>query len=146
MLRLGLVNLRAHPQCRLEQWGHMCMWGMNEMYFYNMETGKNEALGEDAQWKYDSIMVFEGDFTVASDCERICDTVLGLWAKAIIEKRREGGDPFLYDIVNSHRERVFPRAMFPRAQQDLFEKHVAQQVRLLPLLRAADLHAQMLVL
>ena len=110
MLRLGLVNLRAHPQCRLEQWGHMCMWGMNEMYFYNMETGKNEALGEDAQWKYDSIMVFEGDYTNPDNKKEMVDVVLGLYGMVLQSK--DGVTKDLFQLLESNMSRVFPAEFF----------------------------------
>jgi hypothetical protein len=70
------------------------MWGMNEMYFYNMETGKNEALGEDAQWKYDSIMVFEGDYTNPDN------------------KSKEGVTKDLFQLLESNDSRVFPAEYF----------------------------------
>ena len=34
--------------CRLEQWGHMCMWGMQAMNYYNAKTKRNEPLDGDA--------------------------------------------------------------------------------------------------
>jgi len=110
----GLICDKATYQrrgwCRLEQWGHMCMWGMNEMYFYNMETGKNEALGEDAQWKYDSIMVFEGDYTNPDNKKEMVDVVLGLYGMVLQSK--EGVTKDLFQLLESNDSRVFPAEYF----------------------------------
>ena len=69
--------------CRLEQWGHMCKSGMENMYFYK----DNELVSVDdspedkaADWFEESILVFEGDYTNSSNKDEMVDCVLGLYA------------------------------------------------------------------
>ena len=81
-LPINKESYQRRGWCRLEQWGHMCVSGMNGMYFFNGERQELEHLGssagpggEDAdasgrslsartdKWFMDSIMVFEGDYT-----------------------------------------------------------------------------------
>lgn len=45
-----------------------------------------------ASWIYDSIHVFDGDFTVAEDRVKLVDTVLGLYAHALIQHAVEKAD------------------------------------------------------
>jgi len=112
--------------CRLEQWARLTV-GRTGMYLFGKDQTL-QVLDDQAmdQWCQDSIMVFEGNFTIESDKLRISDTVLGLWSKAVIE-RKDSETSFLYDIVDKERSRVFPAAYYPRAQQDLVEKHLARE-------------------
>ena len=55
-----------HCRCRLEQWGHLCTMGIDNMEYSN--EGKLEPLDSTpddhgSDWYIDSIMVLEGDYT-----------------------------------------------------------------------------------
>ncbi|KAL1529634.1 hypothetical protein AB1Y20_000576 [Prymnesium parvum] len=107
--------------CRLEQWSRLT-YGRKGMYLFG-ETRELQVLDSDAmrEWCRSSIMVFEGDFTCQADKKRLCSTVLGLWAIAVL-KKQGGKEYFLYDLVNENRRRVFPPELFPRGQSHLAEK------------------------
>jgi len=111
----GLICDKATYQrrgwCRLEQWGHMMMWGMKEMYFHNAATGKNEPLGDaDVQWKEDSIMVFEGDYTNPDNLYELVDVVLGLYAMVLVSDEPQARQ--LHGMIQAKKSRVFPEKYF----------------------------------
>jgi len=110
--------------CRLEQWARLTAGREGMFLFGGDRTLQLLTSSEMDRWFHESVHVFEGDFTVPSDKDRISDTVLGLWAIAVLE-RRKSGSAFLYDIVDQQRARVFPHKHFPRNQQDLIEEHLA---------------------
>ena len=72
--------------CRLEQWGHMCLHGMNDMYFFhdgnllNLDDTPDDD-GED--WYADSIMVFEGDYTNPENKFEMVNVILGLYGLVV---------------------------------------------------------------
>lgn len=110
--------------CRLEQWARFTM-GRDGMYLFGANR-QLQVLDDEAmdKWTRDAVLVFEGDFTKPSDKDRLFDTVLGIWAKAVIEKQRDGGNGFLYQLVQEEKSRVFPRKYFARAQHDLVERKI----------------------
>ena len=75
---------------RLEQWGHLCMNGMDSMHFYSTQDEDVQPLddGTDTDWYMDSIMVFEGDFTRKSTAglKELIDVTLGLYAMVMKNK------------------------------------------------------------
>ena len=73
--------------CRLEQWGHMCKSGMENMYFYK----DNQLIAVDdtpedkgSDWFEESILVFEGDYTNNSNKGEMVDCVLGLYGLVLM--------------------------------------------------------------
>ena len=57
----------------------------------------------------DAMFVFEGDFTVNSDKDRIVDTVLGLWSLILSRKESSFEVQLIYSRINTERSRIFPK-------------------------------------
>lgn len=115
-----VINMQSYQKrgwCRLEQWGHMCAQGMENMFSYqNNELTSLESSGVD--WILDSIMVLDGvsistmsphffllmtsvtpslniirmsqDFTEASDREVMVDIILGLYFMVLTKDKSDG--------------------------------------------------------
>jgi hypothetical protein len=64
------------------------------------------------RWHLESIFVFEGDFTVEEDKDKLVNVVLGLWS--LVDADTEGSETVdsLHELVQAHRDRVFPRRYF----------------------------------
>jgi len=109
--------------CRLEQWGHMCLQGMENMFYYDGPNGKLKDIddtpedgGED--WFLDSIMVFGGDYTNPENKHEMVDCVLGLYSMVI--KNKGGTTKSLYALIQKHHAAVFPEEYFAELPGLLF--------------------------
>ena len=79
--------------CRLEQWAHMSLRGLDHMYLFRSNT--LELMGLETKWYSEAIKVFDGDFTVDSDKEKLVDTLLGLWALALAGRNSSGSSEWI---------------------------------------------------
>jgi len=125
-LECSLSTYSRRGWCRLEQWAHLCMSGIQEMYYYDPAAGRLVALDspelEVSNWIVDSLMVYEGDYTQESNKEEMVDVVLGLYAMVL--KDRGGKTKELFDMIGAHLHRVFPPAYFsnmPELLKSAFE-------------------------
>lgn len=103
--------------CRLEQWGHMCLHGMERMFYYDGDSGKLQDLdtsdsGKDYNWFLESILVFEGEYTNEGNKDELVDVVLGLWSMVLNRKGEESALQKLHDLVKENYQRVFPPQYF----------------------------------
>eukprot|EP00966_Prymnesium_polylepis_P114056 2635860-Prymnesium_polylepis.1 len=102
--------------CRLEQWGHLCQFGMADMHYFNVRTlvsldeKPKNSLEAEADWFMDSIMVYEGDYTNPENKKEMVDVVLGLYAMVLAGK--DDKTKTLYELVSANRSRVFPAEFF----------------------------------
>ena len=95
--------------CRLEQWGHLCLWGMEEMYFYN--NNKLDSLDDtDTDWFRDSIMVLGGDFTNPESKGELVTTILGLYG--LVLNSDSSYSQKLRELIEQHYKEVFPHEHF----------------------------------
>jgi len=85
--KVNKASYQRRGWCRLEQWGHMCKSGMENMYFYK----DNQLIAVDdtpedkgSDWFEESILVFEGDYTNNSNKGEMVDCVLGLYALVLM--------------------------------------------------------------
>lgn len=102
--------------CRLEQWGHLCVYGTDGMYFYN--ANKLESLSNSGDdWFLDSIMVFEGDYTNPEGRAELVDTILGLYTMVLNGK--DTTTKKLHELIQTHLKRVFPVEFFEDLPQML---------------------------
>ena len=67
-------------------------------------------------WVNGAIRVFEGEFTVEADKERLVDTVLGLWGRCL-EKCDEPAMKLLLEKVRNAHDEVFPVEHFRELPQ-----------------------------
>lgn len=100
--------------CRLEQWGHMCVSSMDEMFFYDGKQKKlidlDDTPEDHGDWYQESIMVFEGEYTNPDNKPEMVDVVLGLYAMVIYRKSTISKD--LYELISKCYSRVFPAELF----------------------------------
>jgi len=62
-------------------------------------------------WYRDSIRVYQGNFTVDSDKSKLVDTMLSFWSYLL--KHRDSADHReLFDLIEEHKEEVFPKEYF----------------------------------
>ena len=71
--------------------------------------------------------VFEGDFTVEADRERLVKTVLGLYAR-ILERRERPEMARLYEAIQEDKQSIFP-PMFFRKMPAMMEERVEANQR-----------------
>lgn len=101
--------------CRLEQWGHMCVQGLDGMYFFNGATGKLEDLNDTSahggfDWMKDSICVFAGEYTNPENRPEMVDVVLGMYGMVI--QKKESSTATLYQLIEESFNTVFPSEYF----------------------------------
>lgn len=80
---MNKLSYQRRGWCRLEQWGHMCVWGSENMLFYDGEAGILRPLDDKEEtgvdWYETSTLVFEGEYSFPDDKEKLVDVVLGLY-------------------------------------------------------------------
>ena len=96
--------------CRLEQWARLAIGGLTNMMLYDGEALKR--ISDSAHWYLDSIKVFDGDFTVASDKEALVDTLLGLWHDCLLNADSSASSHKIFALIQEHKAQVFPPTYF----------------------------------
>lgn len=110
-------------QCRLEQWARLTVGGLEKMFIYD---GTLKNLSDNPAWYRDSIRVFNGDFTVDTDKQKLVPTILSLWA-TVLHNFHMGNDVVgSYELVKAHYTDVFPPEQFG-ALLGLLEARIAGQ-------------------
>ncbi len=116
--------------CRLEQWARIA--GVKgEVPIYILGRGKEQGLETidlQDEWCREAILVFEGDFTVASDKEALVTTVLGLWALALQHRDHSDRLKQLHALVQEMHDRVFPPQLFRKMPQYVTELSKEEQL------------------
>ena len=69
-------------RCRLEQWAGMAASSSTD-HMWLFEDGKLNRLAERPQWIAESVNVFTGNFTCASDKEKLVDVMMALYSFTI---------------------------------------------------------------
>ena len=69
-------------RCRLEQWAGMAASSSTE-HMWLFEDGQLNRLSERPQWIAESVNVFTGNFTCASDKEKLVDVMMALYSFTI---------------------------------------------------------------
>jgi len=105
---VGPETYQRRGWCRLEQWARMTVGGLQNMYIYD---GALHPISDSMAWYHDSISVMDGDFTDPNDRGKLVDTILGLWSIAV-SHRGEADNAMIFDLVQQHREQVFPKKYF----------------------------------
>ena len=80
------------------------------MMLYDGEALKR--ISDSAHWYLDSIKVFDGDFTVASDKEALVDTLLGLWHDCLLNADSSASSHKIFALIQEHKAQVFPPTYF----------------------------------
>jgi hypothetical protein len=128
--------------CRLEQWARMVIEGPENMFVFQPqeESPSREdslvPLDERQEWRRSTMCVFDGEFTVESDKEKLVDTVMGLWAQAktiqklagprmsSVQTARSSLLSESLDFVETHRRSIFPPAYFSEDMINQLEEMV----------------------
>jgi len=104
----------------------MCARGMGNMRYYNNSSHALEPLDETPEdggedWFFDSIMVFEGDYTQPASRRELIDVVLGLYAMVLHTRTDKPHSKKLYDMITAAYHRVFPPGLFEDMPLMLYE-------------------------
>ena len=103
------TNVCAERRCRLEQWGHLCTYEYQGMFaYYDGNLVPLQKLG--SNWIEESILVFEGDYSVPESKGELVDTVLGLYAMTVRLTSTSSSE--LHQLILKHSSRVFPKEFF----------------------------------
>ena len=105
--------------CRLEQWARM-QDGLENMYL-TTSPGNLEPIADMREWYEQSMLVFEGQFTVDTDKIKMVNIVLGLWAKTAAEIRAGKQLSSISQIIVDRRDEVFPKEYFFKLTDTLNE-------------------------
>jgi hypothetical protein len=96
----------------------MLVGGLDNMYVFESIDGNNylTPINQKGNWYRDSIHVFQADFTVDDDKFKLVDTVLGLYAHALLSRDEDTAsqreDAWLHEEIRSHKKTVFPDEYF----------------------------------
>ncbi len=102
--------------CRLEQWARMSE-GVSDMFLYADAHGKYSLTSMQAEqldeWRQKAILVFEGEYAMEVDKKMLVDTVLGLYAIALMNAQDQHDDnDQLLPLIQSNMSGVFPKYLF----------------------------------
>jgi len=75
-------------------------------------TSTIRMLAHRRAWYRDSIRVYQGNFTVDADKSKLVDTMLSFWGYLLKNRHSSGGHQELYELVEEHKEEVFPKEYF----------------------------------
>ena len=105
--------------CRLEQWARM-QDGLENMYL-STSPGDLQPIADKRDWYEQSMLVFDGQFTVDTDKIKMVNIVLGLWAKTAAEIRAGKELSPISQIILDRRDEVFPKEYFFKLTDTLNE-------------------------
>merc|ERR1712087_338272 len=88
--KCDLASYRGRGWTRLDQWAHISIGGLKNMYLYDGESVEKGAaivpFRENQELLTDAINPMGGNFSYDSDKHTIVDPMLGLWAAALEKK------------------------------------------------------------
>jgi len=117
--------------CRLEQFSRLASLAHDSILMYDGQRDGQEPLqpvmSGDKERVARAAAVFEGDFTVEADRERLVKTVLGLYAR-ILERRECPEMARLYEAIQEDKQSIFP-PMFFRKMPAMMEERVEANQR-----------------
>jgi len=114
------------------------------MYVFESDQGGHfltPLSQKSSQYIHDSIHVFDGQFTVDSDKIKLVDTVLGLYAHALLshQEGKRDGEVMIIDEIKKNKATIFPTEFFEHLIPLLEESITSMDIRTMMTIRASQL-------
>jgi len=123
----NLATYSRRGWCRLEQWAHLATAGTKHMYIADGGEQVLRDAADDGSWWRDSIRVFDGDFSYDEDRVTIVDSVIGLWALALMKSNTPEGMRVQALVREVGKDVIFPVSLCGNLIARLEALHAATQ-------------------